>query len=578
MSVQRVKDIRLADLVDRLPIPARVKAKYQEHYAEVYDYTVNNFVNRKLFKVSTVNKLNALLYFLETDGDVPYNWSDIVKNPEYSLDDDVDVNTVQRTVVPLYLSVDDILWDLQEVGTVGSYKVKHVIDQSDSTKDVVRYKVSSETPKENLFVSVPKYPKVGSFDPQYGNVHVSLPQIPTKQCEVSVTTRVESMSSDDLLKLYPRQFIRTRSPIMYEPREGITLDPQLGLLIPIDGFTDAQVRDSIIRYPHIFKLKRRGESGELQSFYDHIEVDGELLDTLKIWKYLPEARIIDIESLESRREQVEFIKEYVIRRYLLERDVKGVKHKYEVVGELPEFMTLFMPARMYVSEGYKDVVDLARTCVRARVSYLKSRNPRIDTDPTVKDCVFDSYCTFPLCDRSCPRWAQMDYLMMRNDLTSTSRPFQMKEEVLRKYVDVYESGVGTTTVVTSRDTIKDAEVMAYVSVCNNWEKSAMRVRAYHLVFSKYVDDLQSSWSGTKSDDLQYVELWSKSCNVLVVSGIDYVNFKDFQSQLILQLIQDREREGKTTFVVSPRVEQLTGSGKMFNLMVSKFKQIVRSFD
>lgn len=575
MPVRKVKDIRLADLADRLPIPAQIKAKYQEHYVEVYDYVVSNFVNRRSFKCSTVDKLNGLLYFLMVDGDVPYNWQSIVSDPMYSLD--VDRDLVRRTVTPMYLDVDDITWDLQEVGSVGSYVVKH------SSEDTVvspktSYSTSVETPKENLFVSVPKYPRVGGFDTKYGNIHVSLPQIPTKQCEVSVTTDVNSMSNEDLLRLYPKQFIRTRSPIMYEPREGITLDPTFGLLIPVDGFTDAQVRDSIIRYPHIFKLKRIGPSGELQSFYDYVEVDGELQDTLKIWKYLPEARVIDIESLGSRKEQVEFIKEYVIRRYLLERDIKGVRHRYDVVGELPEFMTLFMPARMYVEEGYKDPLELARTCVRARVSYLKSRNPRIGTNPTVRDCVFDSYCTLPLCDRSCPRWAQMDYLMMRNDLTPSSRPFQMREEALKKYVDAYNSGVGTTTVITSKDTIKDAEVMSYVSVCNNWEKSAMRVRCYHLVFSKYVDDLQSSWSGTKSDDLQYVEMWSKSCNVLVVSGVDYVNFKDFQSQLILQLMQDRERKGKTTFVVSPRIEQLTGSGKMFSLMVSKFKQSVRSFD
>ena len=575
--------IRFSDIGELAPVDAKIKSKFQIYYIDIYEWTVNNYSNTNTFKTQVVNKLNALLYFLKTDNDVPLEWHNIVNSESYSLD--VDERELKRTIVPCYFEIDDIEWDItkdpKKTESLKEHAKRRIelenkisVNNSSNNEQVYTYKStkSSPTPKEDLFIVTPRYPKVADYDPKYKNIHVSLPLIPSKQCEVSATTRVENMTDQDLLKLYPNTLIRTRSPIMYKPHKGITLDPDLGLLIPVDGFTDAQVRDSIIRYPHIFKLMRIMEDGTYKSFYSDIEIDGELLDTLKIWKYLPESKIIDIDSLENRQEQIEFIKEYTIRRYLLERDVKKIEHKYKIRGTLPEFMTLFMPFSMYEKEGHVDPVILARKCVESRVSYLRSRNPRIGNNPTVEDCVFDSYCCQELCDRSCPKWAQIDYLMMRNNLTSESRPFRLKKASLDKYIDVYESGKDCITIVESKDTINCADAFAYVAVCNEWKGSAMRVRAYHLLFSKYIESLQSSWSSSKTDELQYIEIWTKSCNTLVISVKDYINFKDFQSQVMLQLLQDRERERKKTIVVCPKIDNISGQGKMFNLMISKFKQ------
>lgn len=628
---------RLSEIGEQLEVSSVIKAKFQKCYGDLYDWTVQNYRNRSKFRQSVVDKLNYLLYCLDTDGVEPLDWKLVVENPVYELQESFDPDEVRREMLHHYFYEDTILWDVQEPVKSGStsikdfkseinkkpdskeepervytYKAKPVVHAdaietkpveacvaSESSKhlDTEREKKLPETkeadnslttvlyerpkvettPKEDLFLTVPQYPKVGSIDSKYGNIRTSLPLVPTKQCEVSVTTNVNAMTDSELLALYPKSFVRTRSPLMYEPREGITLDPDYGLLIPVEGFTDAQVRDCIIRYPHIFKLTRILEDGSTKSFYSDIEVDGELIDTLEVWKYLPEARAIDLDSLDTKQDQLEFIKEYAIRRYLLERDVLGVNHKYEIRGCLPEFMTLFMPARMYEMEGYGDTVDLARSCVEARVQYLASRNPRIGKSVTVDDCVFGAYCCNSLCDRSCPRWAQMNYLMMRNDLTPTSRPFKMKSDYLQRYVTEYDSKP-LTRVFCTKDVLKASEVFSYIAVCNEWKGSAMRVKAFHLVFSNYIDSLQNSWSSSKSEDLQYTEMWSKSCNVLIVSGIDYINFKDYQSQLLLQLIQDREREGKYTIVVSPKLENLAGQGKMFSLMISKLKTCVKYID
>lgn len=633
--------IKFCDIGDRTPVNAKIKAKFQLCFSDIYDWASDNYENRKMFRQKCVSLVNACMYYLNTDGNLPYNWNDIVQ-----MDDplgDFDENEVKRVVMPCYYDVDDVSWEcLADSAKMRKELVAIQINASEnpneaatskckqkkpakaskssaksiakketaSSKDAAQPKASesadartytfqaktssgeryiasngkesavAETPKEDLFITSPKYPTVAGFSSDVKSVHTSLPIVPKRQCDISCTTSVYNMSEKDLLALYPNQFVKTRAAVMYEPLEGVTLDPQYGLLLPIDGFTDSQVRDSIIRYPHIFQLARVMSDGSLRSFYNDIEVDGELVNTLKVWKYLPESRILDLDSLPSNKERVEFLKEYAIRRYILERDVKGVKHKHEVRGSLPEFLTLFMPFEMYKKEGYSNASELAAKCVNARVDYLRTRNPRlVGQTPTVDDCVFDSYCCAEICDRSCPKWAQMNYLMMRNSLTSSSRPFQMKKSSLAKYVDLYERGKGRTSAVQCKDAISVSEALAYVCVCNNWKGSAMRVRCYHLVFSQYMESLQSSWNSSKpSETAQYADLWAKSCNDLVVSGLDYVNFKDYQSQLVLQLIQDRERQGKTTYVVIPSIGNLSGQGKMFDLLKSKLAECAMALE
>lgn len=645
--------IKISDIAEKVPVPGNVLQKFEVYYHDLYMWICENFENRERFKKNATYKINLLMYYLFTDGTVPYNWNTLMTTPNLSCS--VNSSDIRRVITKCMLAPSNIDWSecmdssysfelanaasdkssdavsvASEVpsgstpskrpytfsaktdtgekysgqvksahsnaasitsGSAIATEDKSLIQEDDSNAcdDDDEYEVASSlqpvvnaTPKEDLFITIPKYPKVADISSSLpNNIRVSLPLVPSKQSEISATTDVNNMSEEDLLNLFPNTFIRTRSPLMYKPRQGITLDPDYGLLIPVEGFTDAQVRDSIIRYPHIFQLARQMEDGTFTSFYNDMEIDGELVNILKVWKYLPEAKIIDIDSLNSTSEQIEFIKEYAIRRYILERDIAGVKHKFDVRGSLPEFMTLFMPASMYTKEGYGNAIDIAKKCVSARVSYLRTRNPRlVGETPTVSDCMFSPYCCATLCDRSCPKWAQTDYLLMRNGLSYSSRPFRMKQSSLDKYISVYEKACscGSSVTVTCKDAVKVAEVMSYIAVCNTWQGSAMRVKCYHLLYSQYLESVQSSFGGRMNEDAQYAELWSKSCNVLVISGIDYVNFKDFQSQKLLQLLQDRERKRKATIIVSPKVENIMGGGKMYDLLLSKLRSNLVTID
>ena len=230
------------------------------------------------------------------------------------------------------------------------------------------------TSKEDLYIRPPSIPRFDISSPYLdkiiNNTHYtiyrSLPEVPITQSQISVTTDIDRMTDMDLLRLYPNTFIRTRSATMYESHSNMELDEDIGVIFPICNYTADQIKDNIIRYPHIFKLMRMIDN-KIVSFYSNIEIDGVLYNTLEIWDTLPDSKYIPRNS--------EFIKEYVVRRYLLERDIDKIDHKYPIFGALDPFLTLFTTKEDYIRMGYRDTLNIARQCVISRVNYKQSRNP-----------------------------------------------------------------------------------------------------------------------------------------------------------------------------------------------------------
>ena len=66
-----------------------------------------------------------------------------------------------------------------------------------------------------------------------------------------------------------------------------------------------------------------------------------------------------------------------------------------------------------------------------------------------------------------------------------------------------------------------------------------------------------------SDNTEYTKIWSESAKLLIISNIDYVNFKEFQCQTLLSLIQNRDANGLSTIIVSPQITSLAGDGLFF---------------
>ncbi len=365
-----MSNISFTQMTDKLPYPKKVKAKLSTLHSEVIGYVIQHFQNTNLYKTRIVFVMNILSYMIIMGDTIPQSWLpikslDVIKHPEIDNDD------LERALGDLYIHPQNIEWDIEESETDEPIQPKPHRGEVKAVK-----KSDIPTPKEDLYIKSPIFPMFDVTNPwlkaeKDGDeyvIYTSLPIIPRNQRDISVTTNVDLMMKSDLLNLYPNRFIRTRSTIMYEQNNDLPFDIQLGIILPIEGFTHKQVRENIIKYPHFYQLKRK-INNNFVSFYSNIEIDGILYNTLEVWDSLPDSKLIP--------KTTEFIKEYVVRRYLLERDIKNIKHKFPMHGSLDPFLTLFTTPADYISYGFTYTEDTARKHVISRVQYFRTRNPII---------------------------------------------------------------------------------------------------------------------------------------------------------------------------------------------------------
>lgn len=194
------------------------------------------------------------------------------------------------------------------------------------------------------------------------------------------------------------------------------------------------------------------------------------------------------------------------------------------------------------------------------------------------NCIFSPHCTELCCDKSCPILAEISYLMERNKISMKSDVFRLSQNDLNKSIEILHRIQNDTNkfgVVVDIDTIKVANILAYCSICQNWKGNRLHCNVYSLKFSSYIDTIQKSWSSNStSDSFEYEQIWINTSKVLIISSIDFVQFKDFQTQTLLNIIHERMENGLCTIIVSPKLSTLVGQGQFFNRMQAMFGKAV----
>lgn len=193
------------------------------------------------------------------------------------------------------------------------------------------------------------------------------------------------------------------------------------------------------------------------------------------------------------------------------------------------------------------------------------------------NCIFSGHCTEDgICSVSCPVLAQTSYLLERNGITMSNPVFKISKHQMDHYVDLLAKCSGklaTITVSGGVMTNQAADAITYCAICENWKGSQLHCTVYNLRFAQYIEAVQKSWSFSSDDSIaEYMKIWSTNAKVLVVSNIDFVNFKDFQCQTLLSLLQSRINTDLTTIVVSPPVSSLVGEGQFFGRLTDMLKK------
>jgi len=392
--------IRFTNISENYQVKKAFKGTLSSLHSSVITYVIAHYEGTKKYKEQVVKILNIITYAVYAAEPLPLDWSP--QNPFVNIPI-VEDDAIQEVLGNIYLTVDGIEWDIEPVThpqenvtelkpVTNSEKKSYIVKEPTQSlftpvTSAGSIKSATSTPTQDLsvkptdpldlYLQAPEVPQFDINKPFISGVdgadklviYTTLPEIPRRQRDISVTTDINKMSDSDLMNLFPNHFIRTRAECMYDD-VGLDTDELFGNIIPIEGYTKEQVLKCIIEYPHLYKLARH-QSGlqagtNYPAFYGWMEIEGELIPTMDIWDTLPVSKQIP--------RQAEYVKEYVVRKYLLDRDINNYYFKYPLFGDLQPFLTLVMPAEEYIKRGY-DPLEIAKQCVRSRVAFKQSRNP-----------------------------------------------------------------------------------------------------------------------------------------------------------------------------------------------------------
>lgn len=121
------------------------------------------------------------------------------------------------------------------------------------------------------------------------------------------------------------------------------------------------------------------------------------------------------------------------------------------------------------------------------------------------------------------------------------------------------------------NSVEAGDEITYCGIGRYHEKSAMHVVVYNLHLGEYCQAIRDSWSNggylPSSHDMK--EYYINHTKLLIISGTDYMTFREMETQKLLNIIQVRQRKGLATILCIPDVSKVCkGNDGSFQTMVS----------
>lgn len=523
---------------------------------------------------------------------------ELISNKSFSIDGyDIDVNDFQECREAYQIKSNSETTSEKSNDDVGETSNINDVEDTYSSDEMILDDIVLATKPYQRFDTSRVWKKVYDDCGRPMNMYATLPIIPKRQRDISVTTNVDRMSKSELLNLYPKttpvKGFRSH-PIFRQQYEGFTTDPVFGFIPKIEGFTEEQVIDNIIKYPSLdstTRLKIRPKTTNMkypQPFYHDIEIDGELIDCKKITEEICE-RIPDIgRFIHAGAAYYPIIWDYIVRRYLLERDILHMEHKYPMYGDLQPFACLCLSADEYVKRGYTDdIEEFAYNHVKSRIHYLESINPVITKyeensknvltyDP--HPCMYCNICTEYECNFTCIKGVTSGYYVDASNFplySSEFMNFYTDEDFVKfgKIIKDHRRGYG---VVVSKGRKYLADAFFYAAMVIENYHSLYWPEAFMLNYRKYTDSYRRSWTtGEEPDSLQEARYNAEHCCTLIITGLDTMIFGDFESQTLLALLEDRNKAKQSTILVMSDVDNINTNSRSTTTFVRSLREELR---
>ena len=256
----------------------------------------------------------------------------------------------------------------------------------------------------------------------------------------------------------------------------------------------------------------------------------------------------------------------------------------DIIAEISGKKALYAKSQAYICPMIEQVRRLERELMSSDycdikpasiIGQISASQGVMMTDTTI-NCPFKQYCQRPLCRNTCPDFTEIDYLLERNFLLGNKNIYSFSDKMLQNASECLTAAEKCYKVVTTTDTSEVASCLTYAAICNYYKGNTYHCSVYHLNFADYVNDIQRSWTDGMTDELEYTNIFIEKCKVLIISNLDFIQFKDFQAQTLLNMAHSRKLHGQSTIIVSPKLNSLFGSGAFFTRLKEVFgKELIK---
>ena len=120
--------------------------------------------------------------------------------------------------------------------------------------------------------------------------------------------------------------------------------------------------------------------------------------------------------------------------------------------------------------------------------------------------------------------------------------------MIETYMDKFEGTTGM--VLCNKDSKWLADLYTWVAICKLARYYGSDMTVFHLNFNQYMQNLRAgNWGKGESEKMSITRYLIRTVKVLVISGLEYIQWYDMESQTLMQLIGDRERNTNFSTVI-----------------------------
>jgi len=196
------------------------------------------------------------------------------------------------------------------------------------------------------------------------------------------------------------------------------------------------------------------------------------------------------------------------------------------------------------------------------------------------NCPYTSSCKRLICDFSCKVFAEYSHWTNRCKISLNNPAIKasldqisLADTLIKKAAEdnLPESSFTTMSVYSGNKPLLIADLVTYLAITRYCKDAGFYNGTYKLDFADYLDETKKSWNNRyNATDLEDMKIWIRSSKYLIITNLGLVKFGDFESQLLLSILQERYEPERYTIIVLDK-GRFALPGKQESMFYSKLR-------